>query len=191
LIRCCDEGRNKYRRYCARQTGVYQNPRHRFHPNQRDTLHDPRCLVQRSRSWCLGYISCPPILNSWTSLTRLGPSVNNVGKSHTMPVYFTETPKDEINDIPKMNINGTIDITYAVPPDPVGGMDQLPIIYTSGKIQVPGDLELQVSTLHALMPFTQCNYLFSVDSLSEFRYKCLDPGTPGDRVVSGSCSSSR
>ena len=43
-------------------------------------------------------------------------SVNNVGKSHSMPVDFVDTPLDEITEIPKINVDGTIRVTYAILP---------------------------------------------------------------------------
>jgi short-subunit dehydrogenase len=46
----------------------------------------------------------------------VGVLVNNVGKSHSMPAYLTDTPQDEITDIISININGTIRTTYAVLP---------------------------------------------------------------------------
>jgi short-subunit dehydrogenase len=42
--------------------------------------------------------------------------VNNVGKSHAMPAYFHETPKDEIDDIVTINVKGTLRVTYAILP---------------------------------------------------------------------------
>jgi 17beta-estradiol 17-dehydrogenase / very-long-chain 3-oxoacyl-CoA reductase len=42
--------------------------------------------------------------------------VNNVGKSYAMPAYFVQGPKDEIDDILKININGTVNITYSILP---------------------------------------------------------------------------
>jgi len=43
-------------------------------------------------------------------------TVNNVGKSHNMPVYFSETPKEEMNDIVAINVNATLHMTYAILP---------------------------------------------------------------------------
>ncbi|KAG6813746.1 hypothetical protein H0H92_007698 [Tricholoma furcatifolium] len=43
-------------------------------------------------------------------------SVNNVGKSHTMPVYLVDTPKEEITDIVAINVNATLRVTQAVLP---------------------------------------------------------------------------
>ena len=42
--------------------------------------------------------------------------VNNVGKSHNMPVYFAETPKDEMVDIVAINVNATLRTTHIVLP---------------------------------------------------------------------------
>jgi 17beta-estradiol 17-dehydrogenase / very-long-chain 3-oxoacyl-CoA reductase len=42
--------------------------------------------------------------------------VNNVGRSHTMPVYFHETPTDEMSNILAININATLRITHSVLP---------------------------------------------------------------------------
>ncbi|CAA7259161.1 unnamed protein product [Cyclocybe aegerita] len=46
----------------------------------------------------------------------IGVLVNNVGKSHAMPVYFIDTPKDEVKDIVSINVNATLRVTYAVLP---------------------------------------------------------------------------
>jgi 17beta-estradiol 17-dehydrogenase / very-long-chain 3-oxoacyl-CoA reductase len=42
--------------------------------------------------------------------------VNNVGRSHEMPTYFLDTPEHEMNEIIKININGTLDITKVILP---------------------------------------------------------------------------
>lgn len=42
--------------------------------------------------------------------------VNNVGKSHNMPAYLIDTPKDEIKDIVSINVDATLRVTYAVLP---------------------------------------------------------------------------
>jgi 17beta-estradiol 17-dehydrogenase / very-long-chain 3-oxoacyl-CoA reductase len=42
--------------------------------------------------------------------------VNNVGKSHTMPAYLVDTPKDEISDIVAINVNATLRVTYTILP---------------------------------------------------------------------------
>ncbi|KAG8905786.1 hypothetical protein FRB99_008265, partial [Tulasnella sp. 403] len=42
--------------------------------------------------------------------------VNNVGKSHDMPVYFDETPVKEMNDILEINIHATLNVTRLVLP---------------------------------------------------------------------------
>jgi 17beta-estradiol 17-dehydrogenase / very-long-chain 3-oxoacyl-CoA reductase len=44
------------------------------------------------------------------------PKVNNVGKSHNMPVDFEETPKDEMKDIVNVNVHGTLKVTHAILP---------------------------------------------------------------------------
>ncbi|PFH46720.1 hypothetical protein AMATHDRAFT_69236 [Amanita thiersii Skay4041] len=46
----------------------------------------------------------------------IGVLVNNVGKSHTMPTYFADTPEDEINDIATINVHATLRVTRAVLP---------------------------------------------------------------------------
>ncbi|KAF8837135.1 NAD(P)-binding protein [Paxillus ammoniavirescens] len=46
----------------------------------------------------------------------IGVLVNNVGKSHDMPVYFAETSEQENDDIVMININGTLRVTRAVLP---------------------------------------------------------------------------
>jgi len=46
----------------------------------------------------------------------IGVLVNNVGRSHAMPVYFHETPKDEMSNILAININATLRITHSVLP---------------------------------------------------------------------------
>ncbi|KAF8637980.1 hypothetical protein AX16_010612 [Volvariella volvacea WC 439] len=55
-------------------------------------------------------------LASAFSALDIGVLVNNVGKSHTMPAYLIDTPKDEINDILAINVNATVRVTYAVLP---------------------------------------------------------------------------
>ena len=52
-------------------------------------------------------------------------TVNNVGKSHTMPAYFAETTEQENEDIVTININGTVRVTHAVLP----GMIQRSVIF--------------------------------------------------------------
>ncbi|KAH8691456.1 putative ketoreductase [Talaromyces proteolyticus] len=42
--------------------------------------------------------------------------VNNVGKSHSIPVTFNETPEDEIADIININCHGTLRITQLITP---------------------------------------------------------------------------
>ncbi|KAF8971066.1 3-ketoacyl-CoA reductase [Flammula alnicola] len=46
----------------------------------------------------------------------IGVLVNNVGKSHAMPAYLVDTPKDEIKDIVSVNVNATLRVTYAILP---------------------------------------------------------------------------
>lgn len=43
-------------------------------------------------------------------------AVNNVGKSHDLPTYFHETPKDEVKDIVQININATLRVTQIIVP---------------------------------------------------------------------------
>ena len=47
------------------------------------------------------------------------PKVNNVGKSHNMPVDFEETPKDEMKDIVNINVHATLKVTHAILPSMV------------------------------------------------------------------------
>ncbi|KUL83206.1 hypothetical protein ZTR_10029 [Talaromyces verruculosus] len=42
--------------------------------------------------------------------------INNVGKSHSIPVPFDETPEDEMNDIITINCHGTLRVTKLVTP---------------------------------------------------------------------------
>lgn len=60
-------------------------------------------------------------------------TVNNVGKSHTMPAYLVDTPKDEITDIVSINVNATLRVTYAVLP----GMIQRCVINSVGLLLTP------------------------------------------------------
>ncbi|KAF5386193.1 hypothetical protein D9615_002289 [Tricholomella constricta] len=46
----------------------------------------------------------------------IGVLVNNVGKSHAMPAYLVDTPKEEMIDIVAINVNATLRVTYAVLP---------------------------------------------------------------------------
>ncbi|KAH7876795.1 3-ketoacyl-CoA reductase [Lentinula edodes] len=42
--------------------------------------------------------------------------LNNVGKSHAMPVYLVDTPKEEMADIVSINVNATMRVTYSILP---------------------------------------------------------------------------
>jgi len=44
------------------------------------------------------------------------PPVNNVGKSHAMPVYLVDTPLDEMRDIVSINVDATLRVTHATLP---------------------------------------------------------------------------
>nr|WHE05770.1 3-ketoacyl-CoA reductase [Flammulina filiformis] len=46
----------------------------------------------------------------------VGVLVNNVGRSHNMPVYFSETPKDEMDEIVAINVNATLRVTHTILP---------------------------------------------------------------------------
>jgi len=46
----------------------------------------------------------------------VGVLVNNVGRSHDIPVDFQETPIDEMEDILQVNINATLRVTHIVVP---------------------------------------------------------------------------
>ncbi|KAF8331357.1 3-ketoacyl-CoA reductase [Cantharellus anzutake] len=56
------------------------------------------------------------VLGSIISGIEVGVLVNNVGRSHDIPVYFTETPQDEIDSILTININSTLRVTQIVLP---------------------------------------------------------------------------
>jgi len=47
---------------------------------------------------------------------HVGVLVNNVGKSHAMPVYLVDTPLDEMRDIVSVNVTATLRVTYAILP---------------------------------------------------------------------------
>ena len=47
-------------------------------------------------------------------LTRL--QVNNVGKSHTAPVYFAEAAEKEVEDILRINVNANVRVTKLILP---------------------------------------------------------------------------
>jgi len=47
---------------------------------------------------------------------EVGVLVNNVGRSHDLPVYFDQTPQQEVDDILQINIHGTLAITKLVLP---------------------------------------------------------------------------
>lgn len=42
--------------------------------------------------------------------------VNNVGKSHTAPVYFAEAVEKEIEDILRINVNANVRVTKLILP---------------------------------------------------------------------------
>ena len=46
--------------------------------------------------------------------TRL--QVNNVGKSHTAPVYFAEAAEKEVEDILRINVNANVRVTKHILP---------------------------------------------------------------------------
>lgn len=46
----------------------------------------------------------------------VGVLVNNVGRSHDIPVDFQETPIEEMEDILQVNINATLRVTHIVVP---------------------------------------------------------------------------
>ncbi|KAK2464197.1 hypothetical protein APHAL10511_003654 [Amanita phalloides] len=50
---------------------------------------------------------------------NIGVLVNNVGKSHTMPVYLIDTPQSEMNDIVNVNVHATLRVTHAALPSMV------------------------------------------------------------------------
>jgi len=58
----------------------------------------------------------------WTSLKQelesldVGVLINNVGRSHSIPVNFAETPEDEMDNILKINVNATAHVTRAIVP---------------------------------------------------------------------------
>lgn len=54
-------------------------------------------------------------MNILLSLIRI-PLVNNVGKSHEMPVYFQDTELQELKDIVQINVYGTMRVTQIVLP---------------------------------------------------------------------------
>ena len=47
---------------------------------------------------------------------RLALKVNNVGRSHSFPVDFVETPVDEMDNILNINVNATVHVTRAIVP---------------------------------------------------------------------------
>ena len=59
---------------------------------------------------------------AWSSLGSLANShdvailVNNVGRSHNIPVPFVDTPQDERNDIININVHSTLRVTALVLP---------------------------------------------------------------------------
>ncbi|KAG6920030.1 hypothetical protein DXG01_010098 [Tephrocybe rancida] len=55
-------------------------------------------------------------LSAILSDKNVGVLVNNVGKSHVMPAYLVDTPKDEMTDIVAINVNATLRVTYAILP---------------------------------------------------------------------------
>jgi len=63
-----------------------------------------------------------PTEKSWEDLASIvsgievGVLVNNVGRSHDIPVYFNQTTQDEIDNILTININSTLRVTQIVLP---------------------------------------------------------------------------
>lgn len=55
-------------------------------------------------------------LNQILQDVTVGVLVNNVGRSHEMPVYFAETERQEIKSIVNINVKGTLAITQTVLP---------------------------------------------------------------------------
>ncbi|KAF8918080.1 3-ketoacyl-CoA reductase [Mucidula mucida] len=55
-------------------------------------------------------------LSAVVSTLDVGVLVNNVGRSHNMPVNFAETPKDELEGIVAINVNATLRVTYTILP---------------------------------------------------------------------------
>ena len=49
-------------------------------------------------------------------LIHLTLKVNNVGRSHSFPVDFIETPIDEMDNILNINVNATVHVTRAIVP---------------------------------------------------------------------------
>ena len=42
--------------------------------------------------------------------------MNNVGRGHTIPAYLVDMPREEITDVVAVNVNSTVQVTYAVLP---------------------------------------------------------------------------
>ena len=53
-------------------------------------------------------------LKDTTDTLRL--AVNNVGKSHTAPVYFAEAAEKEVEDILRINVNANVRVTKLILP---------------------------------------------------------------------------
>ena len=62
----------------------------------------------------LGRHSSFPLLISLFNIDLV--TVNNVGKSHAIPVYFVDTTKKEMDDILSINIHVTLRMTQMVLP---------------------------------------------------------------------------
>lgn len=70
----------------------------------------------------------------------VGVLVNNVGRSHEMPVYFADGPEDEMNSIVNINVYGTLNITRLVLPKMIEKKNGLILNIGSFAGQVPSPM---------------------------------------------------
>ena len=75
-------------------------------------------------------------------------SVNNVGKSHNVPVYFAETPKDEMADIISINVNATLRVTHGILPGMIkAGVPESWLTFPIGTLKTAGAVGLLLGVI--------------------------------------------
>ena len=81
------------------------------------------CIAKESKIHAIDFASASA--DSYSSLKQaissldghIGVLVNNVGVSHSHPVYFHECPESEMQNVVEINVNATMRITKMVLPN--------------------------------------------------------------------------